>query len=441
MPHMPKTRWKTWLGLCGAALIGLSACGAPSHAASAPVFLPETPPPLVTQTLAPTATTSPTSTPRPSPTVTAPPTPKSTLSIQQMRSRIVGYYPAWSNPGRDGTASNLPGNLLTHVIYAFSNIDPKTNTCIYGAEAVDNLHLKSLRKLKQKYPHLKVLMAIGGATLSKAFSDMAADDKARQKFVKSCLDLYIGTYPDVIDGFDMDWEFPAVGAGTRKEDKQNFTLLMKEFRRQLDTLGKQKNRSYLLTAAVPAGPGMYDLFELKELSPVLDWFNLMTYDFHGVWSKAANFTAPLYRAKDDPYPANNVDAAVRAYLKAGVPPHKITLGLPFYGRGWTTASADNHGLYQKFVRGEVNGKAFTYRNLVDNYIGKNDYVRLWDYGAKVPWLFNPTDRVFITYEDPESIGYKAEYIAAKYLGGAMIWHLTSDDDSLLLQALYDRLAR
>jgi len=438
---MPKLRWKLWLALCCAALIGLSACGVPSHAAPAPTVLPETPQPLATPTSTPTVALRSTPTPRPSPTATATPAPDATLAITQMRSRIVGYYPAWSNPGRDGPASDLPGNLLTHVIYAFSNIDPKTSWCAYGSESVDKLHLKHLRQLKQKYPHLKVLMAIGGATLSKAFSDMAAKEETRQKFVKSCLELYVGAYPDVIDGFDMDWEFPGVGEGTRKEDKQNFTRLMKEFRRQLDELGRQKKRSYLLTAAVPAGPGMYDLFELKELSPVLDWFNLMTYDFHGVWSKAANFTAPLYRAKDDPYPANNVDAAVRAYLKAGVPPHKITLGLPFYGRGWTTASGDNQGLYQKFIRGEINGKAFTYRNLVNNYIGKNDYVRLWDYGAKVPWLFNPTDRVFITYEDPESIGYKADYIAAQYLGGAMIWHLTSDDDSLLLQTLYDRLAQ
>jgi chitinase len=438
---MPEPRWKTWLGMCFVALIGLSACGAPSLAAPAPTFLPETPPPLATPASTPTVALPSTPTPRPAPTGTATPAPDATLSIKQMRSRIVGYYPAWSNPGRDGPAGDLPGNLLTHIIYAFSNIDPKTNTCVYGAESVDKFHLKNLRQLKQKYPHLKVLMAIGGATLSKAFSDMAAKTETRQKFVKSCLELYVGTYPDVIDGFDMDWEFPGVGEGTRKEDKQNFTLLMKEFRRQLDELGKQKNRSYLLTAAVPAGPGMYDLFELKELSPVLDWFNLMTYDFHGVWSKAANFTAPLYRAKDDPYPANNVDAAVRAYLKAGVPPHKITLGLPFYGRGWTTASADNQGLYQKLVKGNVSGTAFTYRNLVDNYIGKNHYLRYWDYGAKVPWLYNSADRVFITYEDPMSIGYKAEYITEHYLGGAMIWHLTSDDDGLLLQALYDRLAQ
>ena len=122
-------------------------------------------------------------------------------------------------------------------------------------------------------------------------------------------------------------------------------------------------------------------------------------------------------------------------------PHKIALGIPFYGRGWTTASADQGGLYQKLIKGKVNGTAYTYKNLIDNYIGKNDYVRYWNYGAKVPWLFSPADRVFITYEDPESIDHKAAYIADHYLGGAMIWHLSSDDDSVLLNELYDRLAQ
>jgi chitinase len=421
-------------------LLALSACGAPSAAAPSTIVAPETALPLVTRT----SPVMPTSTPElitsPAPTATL--TPDPTLTASQLKYRIVGYYPAWSNPARDGNASDLPGDMLTHVIYAFSSIDPKTHACVYGAESVDKYHFKHLRLLKQKYPHLKVLIAIGGATRSKDFSDMAAKAEMREKFVKSCIDLYIGTYQDLFDGIDMDWEFPGIGDGSRKEDTQNFTLLMKEFRRQLDTLEKQKSRSYLLTAAVPAGLWLLPNYELKELAPLLDWFNLMTYDFSGAWSKETNFTAPLYRAKDDPYPANNVDAAVQAYLKAGVLPHKITLGIPFYGRGWTTASDDNQGLYQKLTRGKtINGAAFTYRNLVDNYIGKNGYERYWNYGAKVPWLYNSTDRVFITYEDPDSIGYKADYLIDHYLGGAMIWHLSSDADDTLLQTLYERLAQ
>lgn len=433
-------RMRTLAGTLLAALVMLSACGAPSSAAPSTPGLPETPPPLTTRTLPATETATPEPTPDAPPVTISMPTLEPTSTARQLKYRIVGYYPAWSNPARDGDASELPGNRLTHVIYAFGRIDPKTHTCAYGEESVDKYHLKNLRQLKQKYPHVKVLIAIGGATRSGEFSDMAAEEKSRQEFVRSCLDLYLGAYPDVIDGLDMDWEFPGVGEGSRKEDKQNFTALMQEFRRQLDELSRQKKRSYLLTAAVPAGPGLAQKYELRDLSRVLDWFNLMTYDFSGAWSKATNFNAPLYRARDDPFPANNVDAAVQTYLKAGVLPHKITLGMPFYGRGWTTSGTDNHGLYQKLSRGAVSGTAYTYQNLLDKYIGKNNYERYWNYGAKVPWLYNPAERVFITYEDPESIGYKAEYVADHYLGGAMIWHLSSDDGTLL-KTLYERLAQ
>jgi chitinase len=424
-------------------LTTMSACGAPP-AASQPIGAQraDTAEPLLTRTpIAPPAiaTFMPTPIASPSPTTAAPL--EATATARQMKYRIVGYYPAWSSPTRDGNASDLPGNMLTHVIYAFSSIDPKKHTCVYGAESVDKYHFKHLRQLKQEYPHLKVLIAIGGATRSKDFSDMAAKAETREKFVKSCLDLYLDTHGDVFDGIDLDWEFPGVGDGSREEDTQNFTLLMKEFRRQLDALGQQKKRSYLLTAATPAGAWLLQQYELKELAPLLDWFNVMTYDFSGAWSKETNFTAPLYRAKDDPFPANNVDATVQAYLKAGVLPHKITLGIPFYGRGWTTMGKENNGLYQDLGRGKISGTAFTYRNLVENYIGKNDYKRFWSYGAKVPWLFNATDRVFITYEDPDSIGYKADYVIDHYLGGAMIWHLSSDADDVLLQTLHDRLAQ
>ena len=55
----------------------------------------------------------------------------------------------------------------------------------------------------------------------------------------------------------------------------------------------------------------------------------------------------------------------------------------------------------------------------------------------MPWLYNGS--TFITYEDAESIGRKAEYIKAKGLGGAMIWELSQDPDKVLSTALYQSL--
>ena len=70
-------------------------------------------------------------------------------------------------------------------------------------------------------------------------------------------------------------------------------------------------------------------------------------------------------------------------------------------------------------------------------------MRHWDDVAKVPWLYNADTKEWISYEDPQSIRLKGEYIAAQKLGGAMFWELSNDDGRLLdaLRAGLGRLAR
>jgi chitinase len=251
------------------------------------------------------------------------------------------------------------------------------------------------------------------------------------------------------DGVDIDWEYP-VGGGlasnkTRKEDRTNYTLLLAELRRQLDVQGKEDRRSYLLTIAAPAGPATMAHLELDKIHPHLDWINLMTYDFHGGWSPITHFNAPLFAVRDDPTPDEserlyfNVASAVQAYLKAGVPAEKLVVGVPFYGRGWDGVPDRNRGLYQKpapnLPRGTWEAGVFDYKDLARNHVGK--YARHWHEEAKVPWLFDAKTGIMISYDDPESLRAKAEYILHQKLGGVMFWELSGDDaESSLLKALH-----
>lgn len=303
-----------------------------------------------------------------------------------------------------------------------------------------------LNKLKQSNPNLKTLLSVGGWTWSNHFSDVAADPAARTNFANSAVNV-IRTYG--FDGIDIDWEYPVEDGlpdnSQRPEDKHNFTLLLQETRNKLNAAGAQDGRSYLLTIAGRANPSYATTTELGAIAGILDWINIMTYDFHGDWEQTTNHNANLYTDSNDPDTVNkfSADSAINAYLNAGVPASKIVMGIPFYGRGWKNCAPGprGDGLYQACTP-DFNGSVvpngtwdnyesgptgmFDYGDLAANYVNKNGFARYWSQTGQVPYLYNPSSKIFISYEDPQSITAKATYIKNRSLGGAMIWDLSED---------------
>jgi chitinase len=154
----------------------------------------------------------------------------------------------------------------------------------------------------------------------------------------------------------------------------------------------------------------------------------MTYDMHGAWESTTNFHSPLYASSTDPTRAlnYNTDYAVRAYLGAGVPSGKITVGVPFYGRGWQGVPNVNNGLYQT----GSGGAPGTYEVGIDDYkVLKNleaTYTKFRHAEAQAMWIYNPSTGIFWSYDDPTSMTTKMNYIKSLNLGGAMFWELSGD---------------
>ncbi|WP_327676927.1 glycoside hydrolase family 18 protein [Kitasatospora sp. NBC_00458] len=400
-----------------------------------------------------------------------------------LKGQRVGYFTQW---GADSSAKRVQesgqAGKLTVVNYAFGNVSAD-GTCFESndpgqgdayndyqrafsaADSVDGVadapgqelkgHFNQLRKLKAKNPQLKAVISLGGWSWSKYFSDAAATDEARRKFVSSCIDLYLkgdvprlagspeggrGAAAGVFDGIDVDWEYPGGGgdAGNvvRPEDGRNFTLLMAEFRRQLDELGrghgKGRDRHYLLTAAVAANETVADRLELPELAKSVDWLNLMTYDLHGPWEGKgpANHQANLY---SDPTDADarqrSADKAVDHYARRGLPSRQTVLGAPFYGHGWTGVPAGSrHGLYQK-----ATGTApdLSYKEI--NALPGTTHVDR-DHGAS--WRYDGS--TFYSYDSAEVLTAKARYARWNDLAGVMVWSLDGDDAKGSAIAALDR---
>lgn len=402
---------------------------------------------------------------------------------------IVGYFPEW---GRYRQQPYLVKNIvtsgsadkLTVINYAFGLPKPDPTgvvTCqiddhvaayqqAYSAEAsVDGVaddprqplrgHFNQLKKLKAMYPDLKIVVSIGGWTGSTYFSDAVLTNTSRSAFVKSCIDLYIkgdlpvnnntggaGTAAGIFDGIDIDWEYPVSGGedGTHHsiDDGKNFTLLLAEFRKQFKEIGGDH---LLLTMAAPGGEYYAQNFHITEYSPYLDYIQLMTYDFSGDWSSTTGHHSNLCASSDDPMPAEwrlSMDSAVKIYRDGfGVPTRKIVPGAAFYGRGWTGVDSTNDGLYQSKTGpalGTYEQGYELYRDLVPKET--SGYVQYWDKVAGAAWIYNDTEKIFWTFDSPDALYLKGQYVRYHDLGGMMFWEISGDNDQgLLLSTLYEGL--
>jgi chitinase len=348
-------------------------------------------------------------------------------------STIVGYYAAWAAYS-NYTPDMIDATKLTHINYAFANIGSDLKIAL-GYPDVDPTNIAKLNELKKVNPNLKTIISVGGWSWSGRFSDVALTDASRTAFADSCVD-FIVKYG--FDGVDIDWEYPVSGGLStnvkRPEDKTNFTLLMKTLREKLDARGLTDGKKYLLTFAGACTNSYVNNTEMAKLAQYVDYANIMSYDIHGTWDTYTDFVAPLYTNTDvSPQYKYSVDAGVKAWISTGFPTSKIIMGVPFYGYQYNAVANVNKGLYQTYS----GSASISYANIVGNYLNNPSFVRYFHPESMVPWLFNGT--TFISYEDEQSIGIKADYINTKGLGGAMIWELSQDPNGVLLRALYNGL--
>lgn len=347
--------------------------------------------------------------------------------------KVVGYYAAWS--AYSGfTPDKVDAAKLTHINYAFANIGSDLKIAM-GYPDIDPSNFNKLYALKQINPNLKTLISVGGWSWSGKFSDTALTDASRAAFADSCVNFLV-MYG--LDGVDIDWEYPVRGGLSsnvrRPEDRTNFTLLMQKLREKLDARGALDGKHYLLSFAGAAGSWYANNVELSKLSNCVDYGNIMTYDIHGTWDTYTDFNAPLYSNTDSsPQYKWSVDQSINSWLNAGFPVGKLVMGVPFYGYKYTYTTNVNYGLYQKYS----GGSSLSYASIASNYINAAGYTRYFNSQSMVPWLFNGS--TFISYEDEQSMGLKAQYIKTKGLSGAMIWELSQDPNKVLLTSLYQGL--
>ena len=336
-------------------------------------------------------------------------------------------------------AGEIDARRLNRINYAFANI--QDGRMVTGF-AQDAKNFASLRELKRQNPSLQVLVSVGGWLWSTNFSDVSLTLTSRKVFVQSVIDL-LQKYE--LDGLDVDWEYPGMtGAGHpfREQDKENFTSLLKELRQRFDLETKRTHRRLYLSIAAGASEEYLDHVEMRKVQRYVDTINLMAYDYYEPGSdKITGHHAPLFASDADPKRISG-DGSVNALEQAGVPAAKILLGIPFYGHVWSEVDDVNHGLFQ---RGEMASAGYAPYTLITTTMLGHGFTRYWDPVASVPYLYSSDKKVFVSYEDSESLAAKCNYVLTMKLGGVMFWDYSGDPTGTLLktidQSLHDAADR
>ncbi len=350
-------------------------------------------------------------------------------AYRKAQAPIVAAYMHIGNRMLDTRSVDLDGIDILNL--AFTVIKNNRIGLLYPYDA-QNFHVA--RKLKNKYPCLKVLMSVGGQGTEKMFSTMANSAEARAIFVDDAV-RFVRSYG--LDGIDVDWEFPGMKKSTRAADRVNFTALMADLRVAFDEASRQDGKKYYVTVASGAFEQYLSYIEPLKVTPSVDYFFVMTYDFHGQWNEYTghhtNLFAPVGRTR-----GHSVARIVNAYINKGIPKSKIVVGAAFYGRKWT--GVEPHGNSLIYQPGKGVGSV-SYRNIKSLLKNNSGYRRYWDRQAYAPYIYNRQNKVFISFDDKESVACKVDYVYLHDLGGIMYWeHFSDANHNELAKAIVDEMA-
>lgn len=262
---------------------------------------------------------------------------------------------------------------------------------------------------------MKSLLSIGGWTYSTHFSSVANTTSGRALFASTAVALLkdLG-----FDGLDIDWEYPVDDT-----DASNYVQLLEAIRSALDSYAAQSAPGYhfLLTTASPAGPTNYNILHLEKMSKYVDGWHLMCYDYAGSWSALSGHDANLYSSASNPKATPfSTERAVADYIAAGVPPNKILVGIPLYGRSFEQTLGPGHGFTGVGLGSWQNG-VWDYKDLP-----REGAVEFLDAEAGASYSYDTVTQELISYDNVAEVNIKSAFIKKKDLGGAFYWESSSD---------------
>ncbi|KAG6628029.1 hypothetical protein CIPAW_15G171600 [Carya illinoinensis] len=217
----------------------------------------------------------------------------------------------------------------------------------------------------------------------------------------------------------------AIIARTPREPGSLHQLFHYGVKQESCTSGKPR---LLLSAAVYFASSFFlsnitSTYPAEVMKKYLDFVSPNCYDYHGSWDTSVTGAHALLYDK-----GSNISTSygISTWIEVGIPPEKLVMGMPLYGRTWQLKSPGDNGIGAPAV-GVGTGKGFmTYSDIVD-FNAANDSNVVYDAQTVSTYSYSGTN--WIGYDGPESIEKKVEFARAEGLGGYFFWALGYDDQN------------
>lgn len=348
-----------------------------------------------------------------------PPNPQKLITMQSQSPTgflRVCYY-SWEQSGLSPSA--IDTTLCTHLILGF--LEVRENILHKGSTSGDPAY-RAVVELKRANPVLKVMVSVGGGGKANGFHAMVADADGVDVFVASVIHTL---REHNLDGIDIDWEFPNM----MRNGKSHFTRLVQKLHLALNEESQSTGKEKLLlsVAVAPQSVIVNKSYDVPEVCRCVDFINLMTYDLHLFkwYFPFSGHNAPLScRRREIGYFATlNLESSAKLWLKKGCPKSKLIIGIPTYGLTWKLGFGRIRGVFCPTVGKGRGGGYITYPEV--NQLLEKGARRKFDKQSRVPYVCD--GKLWISYDDLESVEAKTRWIASEGFGGVMTFNLNCDD--------------
>lgn len=228
-----------------------------------------------------------------------------------LNKRVFGWHPYWV-----GTVyNNYQWNLLSDLCYFDYAVSPTTGNNTNGSFAWSTSAAVTAALNNGVDVHIC-------ATLFGGHSTFWASSTAQQTFITNIISLL-----QARGGKGVNIDFEGMGSS----DRIPFTNFMINLSNQLHTAIPGSELSMALYAV-----DWSNTFDIAALTPYVDLFVIMGYDYYWSGSTTAGPGDPLYNFQTTYN--YTLHRSMTFYLNQGMPESKLLLGLPYYGREWETSS-------------------------------------------------------------------------------------------------------